>query len=76
MVSHTGAIEALFWIDIGVLRDTGPQYQLATGRSGAWPRPSRIKSIVETDRVHIAAACVEINQCVGCRQFFTKSFSR
>ena len=51
MLSHTGAIEALFWIDIGVLRDTGPQYRLATGRSGAWPRPSRVASIVATGRV-------------------------
>ena len=67
-----GDIEAIFWVDIGVLRDTGPekgaQYRLATGGSwidagktkhpggATWPHAGRIKAIVATDRVHITAA--------------------
>jgi len=67
-----GDIEAIFWVDIGLLRDTGPksgaQYRLATGRGwidegntqhpggATWPHAGRVEAIVATDRVHITAA--------------------
>ena len=44
-----GPTTAFFWIDIGIFRDRGPDYHLAT--NGRWPEADRVAAIVASGRV-------------------------
>ena len=48
-----GTTTAFFWLDIGILRDRGPNYHLATG--GSWPDANRVAAIVASGRVAITS---------------------